>query len=366
MHLLAAPAAALRQGELVAFPTETVYGLGAAAHSAGAIARVYEVKHRDGSKPLLFHVASLAAARSLTAAWTDTAECLAARFLPGPLTLLLPAAPELLGHPALAGQSSVGIRIPEQRTALALIELAAVPVCAPSANLSGRPSPTRAADVISDLGARVDWVVDDGPTAVGLESTVLDLASDPLPRILRPGAVSVERIAAALVACDDPLTRQSDWFVRLEGQPDSDSPQRNYAPRTPVWLFASSELQSDTELLRLFDLLHDSGISHAAWYLSAETRAHIETLTRRLDGSVLPAIWPGSQLVYGSRGDHATAARRLYAGLRDLDSEQRDIILVESGGTAAYRDRLEHAASGRIAGGQLVLIGSASDRGGAG
>ncbi|MDI9498045.1 MAG: L-threonylcarbamoyladenylate synthase [Bacillota bacterium] len=363
-RLLEAPAAALGRGELVAFPTETVYGLGAGAHSAAAIGRVYEVKGRDGAKPLLFHVATLAAARALTSDWSETAECLAARFLPGPLTLILPAAPQLDGHPALAGQGSVGIRIPRQRTALALIGQAGVPVCAPSANLSGRPSPTRAADVIADLGARVDWVVDDGPTAVGLESTVLDLASGPLPRILRPGAVSAEDIAAALIACADPLTKQPGWREQLEGQGGSELRPRSYAPRTPVWLFASTELRTDTGLLQFCDILREAGIRRAAWYLSDETRARIDVSGARLGPALPAAIWPGSQLVYGPRGDHEAAARQLYACLRDLDRECPDVILVESDGETAYRDRLEHAAVGRIVGGRLVFVDADSDKGG--
>lgn len=358
-QLLEAPAAALRRGELVAFPTETVYGLGAAAHSATVIARVYDVKGRDGAKPLLFHVASLEAARALTSAWTTTAECLAARFLPGPLTLLLPAAPELNGHPALAGQHAVGIRIPEQRTARMLIELAGVPVCAPSANLSGRPSPTRAADVIADLGSRVDWVVDDGPTAVGLESTVLDLASGPLPRIVRPGAVSAEQLAAALEEAADQVTELPGWYEHLLGGSGSDPGQRHYAPATPVWLFDAQMSACGVDgpdLLRLLRLLGATGIRQAAWILSAETSARLDGLSARLKPPLPPAIWPGNRFVYGRREDHEAAARSLYAALRDLDRGRPDVILIESRQEAVFRDRLEHAAAARIVHGELVPL----------
>lgn len=185
-------AAVLRRGGLVAFPTETVYGLGAAGLDPVAVARIFLAKGRPPSSPLILHVVDVAQARSLVSAMPEAALRLAARFWPGPLTLVLPRGPAVPDVVA-AGGPTVGMRAPDHRVAQGLIIAARVPIAAPSANLSGRPSPTTAAHVLSDLDGRVDVILDAGPTALGVPSTVLDLTASP-PRILRSGAIS----AAAL------------------------------------------------------------------------------------------------------------------------------------------------------------------------
>lgn len=188
------PAArALRAGRLVAFPTETVYGLGANALDPAAVAAIFAAKGRPADNPVIVHAADAAEAWRVTAGPTPLALRLAARFWPGPLTLVLRAAP---GLPAAvtAGLPSVAVRVPDHPVALALLRLAAVPVAAPSANPSGRPSPTTAAHVLAELGGAVDLVVDGGPCAVGLESTVVDARGD-LPVVLREGAITREQLA---------------------------------------------------------------------------------------------------------------------------------------------------------------------------
>jgi L-threonylcarbamoyladenylate synthase len=184
---VAEAAALIRTGGLVAFPTETFYGLGAHALDADAVARVFRAKGRPADKPLLVLVDSPATASALVAEVPAAARRLIARYWPGPLTLVLPARP---GLPVAltAGTGTVGVRVPGHPVALALVRAAAVPVTAPSANPHGEPSPRTAAEVLAGLGDRIDLVLDGGPTAGGLPSTLVDLTG-PRPRILRAGAV---------------------------------------------------------------------------------------------------------------------------------------------------------------------------------
>lgn len=189
----------LKAGGLVAFPTETVYGLGADARSDAAVAQIYEVKQRPARNPLIIHVASAAAAEKI-AVFDRRAAYLAHRLWPGPLTLVLPLAPNAgLAANALAGLSTVAVRVPDNEVALDLLTAFGGPVAAPSANPSGRLSPTEAAPVDLELGARLAIILDGGPCRVGLESTILDLTVDPA-MILRPGGVSRETIEACIGA----------------------------------------------------------------------------------------------------------------------------------------------------------------------
>ncbi len=184
-------AAALRAGKLVAFPTETVYGLGANALDADAVRRIFEVKGRPSSSPLIVHVATLEMARDLASSWPEEADTLARQFWPGPLTLVLPkqaVVPDIV----TAGLKTVGIRVPSHPTALALLREACVPVAAPSANRFTGLSPTTAAHVRESLGDAVDFILDGGPCMVGIESTVLSLVDG--PELLRPGMITREQI----------------------------------------------------------------------------------------------------------------------------------------------------------------------------
>ncbi|QIA26220.1 threonylcarbamoyl-AMP synthase [Thermaerobacter sp. PB12/4term] len=223
--------AILRQGGLVAFPTETVYGLGADALNPRAVARIFAAKGRPADNPLIVHVTGPEQAGSaLVASWPEVGRRLAERFWPGPLTLVLPAGPAV---PAAvrAGLPTVAVRCPAHPVARALIAAAGTPVAAPSANRSGRPSPTRAEDVWADLGPHLDMLLDAGPVPVGVESTVLDVTAWP-PRLLRPGGVPAEDLEAVLGV---PLAAPP-VVAGGEAAPAPGMKYRHYAPEAPLVL----------------------------------------------------------------------------------------------------------------------------------
>ncbi|MDE0172966.1 MAG: L-threonylcarbamoyladenylate synthase [Defluviicoccus sp.] len=222
---IAEAAEILRRGGLVAFPTETVYGLGADATDDRAVARVFEAKNRPEFNPLIVHVPDLAAARPLVE-WTDAAQALAARFWPGPLSLVLPRLRDCpVSKLAAAGLSTLAVRAPGGAAARALLEEAGRPVAAPSANPAGAVSPTRAEHVVETLGDAIDLVIDDGPCTVGIESTVVDLGGE-TPALLRPGGLPAEEIEALT----GPLARPGDPDTpRSPGQLAS-----HYAPALPL------------------------------------------------------------------------------------------------------------------------------------
>jgi L-threonylcarbamoyladenylate synthase len=216
----------LRDGGLVAFPTETVYGLGANALDADAVRKIYIAKGRPTTSPLIVHVDGVEMARSLTAEWPDAATRLAENFWPGPLTLVLPKKPHVPDI-VTAGLPTVGIRVPSHPVALELIREAGVPIAAPSANPFTRLSPTTAEHVRSALSDRVDMILDGGPTTVGIESTVLSLATNP-PMLLRPGMVS----AAAIEQCIGPIAVAANPTAGPHESPGMH--REHYQPRTPL------------------------------------------------------------------------------------------------------------------------------------
>jgi L-threonylcarbamoyladenylate synthase len=221
----------IRSGGLVAFPTETVYGLGASALDANAVARIYAVKGRPFASPLIVHVSDEVGARSQVAEWPRQAQQLAKRFWPGPLTLVLKKA-ESVPDLVTAGLDSVGIRVPANPIALALIRAADLPIAAPSANLFTQLSPTTAQHVEAALGNRVDMILDGGPTTVGIESTVVSLRRTP-PSILRPGMISQIELETATG-----IVWQRE-FERTRITDAAESPgqhPRHYAPRTPFYV----------------------------------------------------------------------------------------------------------------------------------
>jgi L-threonylcarbamoyladenylate synthase len=219
----------IKQGGLVAFPTETVYGLGANALDAVAVARIFAAKQRPLASPLIVHVNGEAMARTLVSDWPERASRLAARFWPGPLTLVLKKA-EIVPDVVTAGLDSVGVRVPSHPVALELIRRAGVPIAAPSANRFMEISPTTAAHVRASLGDKVDMVLDAGPTQVGIESTVASLHRDP-PVVLRPGMISQGQLEEAT---------GMNWEREQDVPEVMESPgqhERHYAPRTPLYLF---------------------------------------------------------------------------------------------------------------------------------
>ena len=238
---LADAARLIRSGDLVAFPTETVYGLGADATNDSAVARIFAAKGRPTFNPLIVHIADVAAARRLVR-WSDLADRLAAQFWPGALTLVLERATDCpLSLLVSAGLPSVAIRVPAHGIATALITAAGCPIAAPSANASGAMSPTTAAHVAASLGDKVPLIVDGGPCRVGLESTVIDLTGDS-PILLRPGGVALEAIEAVIgrsipSALDDEEHPKSPGMLA-----------RHYAPRAVLRLDAASAEPGETLL----------------------------------------------------------------------------------------------------------------------
>ncbi|MEO6809690.1 MAG: L-threonylcarbamoyladenylate synthase [Isosphaeraceae bacterium] len=224
--LIEEAAQVLRAGGLVAFGTETVYGLGADATNPEAVARIFEAKGRPAFNPLIVHAHGLTMARQCVAHWPDVAEHLARRWWPGPLTLVLPRS-ALIPDIVTAGRNTVGVRVPHPGVARALIERTGRPIAAPSANRSTGISPTLAQHVLDDLDGKIDLILDSGPTDVGLESTVLDLSSD-RPRILRPGPISALDLNISFdVNPAPPLTSGASF-----ASPGLMS--THYAPRTPA------------------------------------------------------------------------------------------------------------------------------------
>lgn len=229
----------LRAGRLVAFPTETVYGLGADACNAEAIGEVFRAKERPADNPLIVHVRDMEGIRRC-AATDPRVEKLAVAFMPGPLTLVLPAR-DVVPSIARAGLPTVAVRIPDNPVALSLLAEAG-PLVAPSANLSGRPSPTTARHVLDDLSGRIAAVLDGGPCRVGIESTVLDLSGD-RPRILRPGVIGRQEIEAVI----GEIGVEVSTVEHRIGEPDVEAPRapgmkyRHYAPAVPVQLVISDE-----------------------------------------------------------------------------------------------------------------------------
>ena len=313
----------LRDGGLVAFPTETVYGLGANALNAGAVARIFEAKARPAWNPVIAHVTSIADARALTTTWPDVATTLANAFWPGPLTLVLPrhdSVPDIVS----AGLPAVAIRVPSHPVARALIAALGSPIAAPSANRFTELSPTTAAHVQESLGDRVDMIINGGPCDVGIESTVVDLTGA-VPVLLRPGVISREMLAKAAqmpIAKNDAATR--DNTPRL-------SPgmvERHYAPRADVWLFAGNDLHElNRSITREFPA---SGGRMSAlvldWSLALPEHVHVVRM-------------PNDPLAY---------ARVLYATLHDLDQAGFSVIGIErppeSDAWAGIHDRLSRAA----------------------
>lgn len=320
----------LRRGGLVAFPTETVYGLGADALDRHAVGRLFQAKGRPSTDPFIVHVAALADAAALVRHVPDVARALAERFWPGPLTLVFHRAPAVPLE-VTAGLETVAVRVPAHPVARALLDAARLPIAAPSANLFSRPSPTRAAHVLEDLEGRIDILLDGGPTLVGVESTVLDLTQDP-PVVLRPGAVTLEALRAIVpgVASRAPAPTVSGAL------PSPGLLSRHYAPRTPLTLY-----EGDAAAVR------DSLLAAVREARAAGRRVGV--LATREQAEALRGQ-PVVIAELGSEHDAGQVAARLYAALRELDAARLDVIVApdlphEDGLWRALRDRLRRAAT---------------------
>jgi L-threonylcarbamoyladenylate synthase len=321
----------LRRGGLVAFPTETVYGLGVHALDRGAVRRLFEAKGRPASDPLIVHVESAARISDLVVHAPSSVEALAARFWPGPLTLVLPRS-ALVPDEVTAGLNTVAVRVPAHPVARALLAAVRIPVAAPSANLFSRPSPTRASHVLDDLDGRIDLILDGGPTQVGVESTVLDLSGD-VPTILRPGAVSLDMLRAVLPQVE----RRASIESAGGAMPSPGMLERHYSPRAPLTMY--DEADAVARLVR--DACASIGQGQRVGIIAADEDRTALSEVARFDERV-------SIIYLGSEDDLATVASRLYASMRELDASGVDRILArgfpgDEGLAAAIRDRLRRA-----------------------
>lgn len=322
--VIARGAELLRAGELVAFPTETVYGLGAHALDPVAVRRIYEAKGRPAYNPVIVHVADVSEVERVVADWPEAAQRAARTFWPGPLTLVLPKRPEVPDS-ITAGLPTVAVRVPSHPVALALLRASGVPVAAPSANRYTEISPTTAQHVEKALGDRVPLIIDGGPTTVGIESTVVDLTG-PRPRLLRPGVldpVSLEAVLGPLEAAVSP--GRAD-----EARPAPGMIERHYAPRARVLLVDASDARA-----------------------LAAARAAVREEEAR-GGRTLALVRSGVELgaarvrpMPTNAGDYA---RVLFAALHDADDAGTTLLVVEqvpeNGAWTGVHDRLKRAAAG--------------------
>ncbi len=306
----------LRRGGLVAFPTETVYGLGADASKPAAVRRIFEAKGRPAGHPVIVHLPDDSHLERWAASVPPAARWLADAFWPGPLTLILPRAAGV-SDAVTGGRDTVGLRVPNQPLASALLKAFGGGLAAPSANRFGQVSPTTAEDVQSDLGDLVDVILDGGPCPVGVESTIVEFAGE-APTILRPGGVAAEALEAVL---GRPVDRQASGEARAPGMLSA-----HYAPRAQVVLVEAEQA------------------AEQAQRFGAEGRR-----VGVLAPEALPALDP--QLALPAAGSPAEYARVLYRRLREADERGLDVLLVvppePEGIGLAVRDRLQRAARGR-------------------
>jgi L-threonylcarbamoyladenylate synthase len=324
---LHAAAEVLRRGGVVAFPTETVYGLGADAQNDAAVGRIFKLKGRPETHPLIVHLADAALLPEWAREIPDLAWTLAERFWPGPLTLILKRTPRV-PNAVTGGLGTVGLRVPAHPAALALLRSFGGGIAAPSANRFGRVSATTAAHVVHEFGGTVDFVLDGGPCRVGIESTIVDLSSG-AAAILRPGGVTREELEAAIRA-EVPV--RAGGAVRSPGQLAS-----HYAPHAEVVLVAAEELAD-----------------RAKQALAKGQK--VAVLAGPLSGAAPPGV-----LTLAVPGRPADFARMLYTALREADAQDVDVVLAspppEDGLGLAIADRLKKAAGPRNRGGKQKAPG---------
>lgn len=309
----------LRKGEVVALPTETVYGLAANAFEANAVAKIYEIKGRPAHNPIIVHVADLNLAKQCASNWPEIADQLAAAFWPGPLTLILPRS-ENIPDNVIAGGSTVGIRWPSHPFVQAVIHECGFPLAAPSANPSNCVSPTNAEHVQKQLGGKLQLIVDGGQSQVGIESTVLDLTVSP-PRILRPGMIDEDAIAAVIGNISSGATPNVSGALRSPGML-----QKHYSPKARLKIL---NWRDDADLRSQLKSV-------------AEKRTHIIAHTHIPSGEDWARV---SVIPY----DAEAFARAIYAELHQCDEAGAELIVVEAPPeTSEWRaiaDRLHRAAA---------------------
>ncbi|WP_354520775.1 L-threonylcarbamoyladenylate synthase [Paenibacillus sp. OAE614] len=332
-------AAILRDGGTVAFPTETVYGLGADARNTEAVEAIFKAKGRPSDNPLIVHIADASQLGGLVTEVSDTARRLMAAFWPGPLTLVLPLRPGVLSPRVTAGLTTVGIRMPDHPIALKLIGESGCPVAAPSANRSGRPSPTLASHVEEDLSGLIDGILDGGPTGVGLESTVVQVQEDGSVTVLRPGGITSEQLAAAsgVAVTTDPGIERSPDEEEIAAPKSPGMKYTHYAPKGALTIVQGGTPEQVSDWI-------DEQLKAAAARGERTGVMAFEEHIGRYAADCVQSL--------GSLAGLEAAAHRLYAALRRMDEEGVTFILSEAcpeeGLGAAIMNRLRKAAGQRI------------------
>ena len=298
----------IRAGGLVAFPTETVYGLGANGLDGEAVSRIFEAKGRPNDNPLILHIAKKSDVKELWHSVPDTARVLMDTFWPGPLTLIYRKS-SIVPDEVTAGLDTVAVRMPEHKTALALIRAAGVPIAAPSANLSGKPSPTSAEHVKEDMDGRIDVIIDGGPCQFGVESTVLSLVGT--PTILRPGGITREMLEAVI----GPVELASSILSPLKEGETAASPgmkYRHYAPDADVIVATGSPREAAGKIAELYDRNEAEGL-RCVVFATEQTRH----------------FYRGKRcVIIGERSEPATMCANLFAKLRE--QKDADVIFCEA------------------------------------
>ncbi|MCF6410915.1 L-threonylcarbamoyladenylate synthase [Pseudalkalibacillus salsuginis] len=316
----------IREGEVIAFPTETVYGLAANAWSNEAIEKIFKAKGRPSDNPLIVHIANKRQLEQAASSWNETEERLMDRFWPGPLTIVLPKN-DLIAERTTAGLESVGVRMPDHPVALGLIEACGLPLAAPSANRSGKPSPTIGEHVYQDLNGRIKGIIDGGPTGVGLESTVVEVTGETVT-ILRPGGITKAQLEAVVSDVKwDPALLETEQIPKSPGMKYT-----HYAPEAPLYL-----IKGDSAFFQ----------SQIEGYQREGKKVGVlvsDELARQLRADEVKSLGSAIQI--------QGVAQKLYHQLRAFDETSVDVILGEiypiEGMGEALMNRLLKAAGNRV------------------
>ncbi len=324
----------IQKGGLVAFPTETVYGLGADALNADAVLALFEAKKRPLDNPPIVHIANASEVYKLTQEVSGNAELIMRKFWPGPLTIVFKRS-RIIPNVTVAGLDTVAIRMPKHKVALALIKQSGCPIAAPSANLAGKPSPTTAKHVYEDLNGRIDAILDGGPTSIGVESTVLDLSVDP-PLVLRPGGTTFEALKKVLEKVQLHPFVEAEKELPLENIKSPGMKHRHYAPKAEV-ILVEGTVSAVTSTIK------DLAKKYALENLKVGILATDETKVS-YQADVVRSL--------GSRINLEMIAQNLFRLLREIDAENVDIILAEGVPSAemglAVMNRLRKASAYHI------------------
>ncbi len=324
----------IKNGGLVAFPTETVYGLGADALNPKAVRKIFEAKRRPPDNPIIVHIAHLGDVRRLARDVPKDAEKLMKQFWPGPLTLILKRS-NLVPDITVVGLNTIAVRMSSNKVALALIEESGTPIAAPSANLAGKPSPTEAQHVINDLSGRIDVVLDAGPTIIGVESTVVDMTA-PTPLVLRPGGTPFEKLKKVLGKVELHPIAAANRKLHITAARSPGMKHRHYAPNAEMVVFEGEFCKTINQIQKLA-FLHMAEGKKVGILATDESQSNYKA-------DVVKSL--------GSRNDMMSIAKNLFRLLREFDKERVDVILAEGipprGLGLAVMNRLRRGANFNI------------------